>query len=56
MSYYQNELVTHALMFSRNLYNSFTREQKKLFKAELNKNGIDKIILVEIKRKYSLKL
>lgn len=56
MSYYQNELMIHALMLSRTLYNSFNREQKKMLKAELNKNGIDKIILVEIKRKYSLKL
>ena len=56
MSYYQNELVIHALMLSRTLYNSFSREQKKMFKAELNKNGIDKLILVEIKRKYSVRL
>lgn len=56
MSYYQNELMIHTLMLSRQLYNSFSREQKKLLKTELAKNGIDKIILVEIKRKYSLNL
>lgn len=57
MSYYQNELLwIHALIISRTFYNSLNKKQKELFKLDLSKNGVERIILIEFKRKYSIKI
>lgn len=55
MAIYQKYILGESITISRKLYNSLKKEHKELLKEELYKNGIDRIVLIEGKRKYTIR-
>lgn len=54
MGVYQKYILGETITISRNLYKILNKTQKQLLKEELYKNGIEGIVLIEGKRRYTL--